>query len=240
MSTELASARDNVTEERKSSPVSEGGNDSLENDGITETGDDGGGVVEGADAGGPLEVDTDSTPASRTGDGPTPPRRGRVSRRVRSQLITSGKQTERKYKRSSVEYCLLAGVLSCTARNPRYTKLKKTAFDWESLPLIRECMQKLPLLFRRPVYDTPAGICTKRGSHPCPMDQTNTFYSLASLSSFVAKWSGHNSGPRDFLEAFLVHISRNTEIVFDAETRESLSSCVIDCESLVLHLSLAL
>jgi hypothetical protein len=72
----------------------------------------------------------------------------RVSKRVQSQMLTSEKETERLAKRSNVEYCLLAGTLSCTSQNPNYTRLLKSDFNWDDLPMLRACLESSRLLAR--------------------------------------------------------------------------------------------
>jgi hypothetical protein len=50
----------------------------------------------------------------------------RISKRVRSQIITSGKRAERSARRYSTEFCLLATILGCTADDPAYERLLHT------------------------------------------------------------------------------------------------------------------
>jgi len=149
----------------------------------------------------------------------------RVSKRVRSQMLTSEKQTERKSKRGSVEYCLLAGALSCTAQNPYYTKLLKEDLDKKDhLPLITQG----GLILNSPARnssDTPLDSATTT-----PIDQITAFVTPTSLNSFVTKWSRHNSGPRNLAEIFLIHVSLNVGDVFAVEGTDSISSCVLDCK----------
>ena len=148
----------------------------------------------------------------------------RVSKRVRSQMLTSEKQTERKSKRGSVEYCLLAGALSCTAQNPYYTKLLKEDLDkMDHLPLITQGGMILNSPARNS-SDTPSD------SDKAPVDQITAFVTPTSLNSFVTKWSRHNSGPRNLAEIFLIHVSRNVGDVFEVENTDSISSCVLDCK----------
>ena len=148
----------------------------------------------------------------------TPTRRERVSKRVRHQMIATEKQAERKSKRKSVEYCLLAGTLSCTAQHPHYNKLLLTDFNWECLPLIKKSVQQL---------HAPSQAQTTPNSTEASLRSSSN---QTSLNVFVANWSKNNSGPRHLLEAFLLHVSINTEDIFETEMTESLSSCVIDCE----------
>ena len=171
--------------------------------------------------------ETSTTTGSKSRDNNiSPPHRGRVSKRVRSHMITTEKQAERKSKRSSVEYCLLAGTLSCTAQNPHYTKLLKADFAWGHLPVLAKCMQTLPALSRA-LVEGPGVNKIERSSQ---MGHTNPFLSPTSLNEFILKWSRHNSGPRDLLEEFLLHVSLNARDIFAGAVSDSLSSCILDCK----------
>ena len=146
-----------------------------------------------------------------------------MSKRVRSQMITTEKQAERKSKRSSVEYCLLAETLSCTSQNPHYTKLLKA----ELSPLAK-CTKAPPAPTQAHVEGDSLVLISRLSQ-----SRTNSFLCPTSLNEFIIKWSRHNSGPRDMLEEFLLHVSLNTRDVFEASLtdKDSLSSCVIDCKS---------
>lgn len=148
---------------------------------------------------------------------------GRISKRVQSHMITTEKQAERKSKRSSVEYCLIAGTLSCTAQNPDYIMLLNA-----ELPLLVKCMNNHPSISQLHTDDSGFNMSV-RASH----SHINHFVSPTSLNEFVLKWSKQNSGPRELLEQFLLHISLNTRDVFETflAEKDRLSSCIIDCES---------
>ena len=174
---------------------------------------------------------TESSISPPRGPGRISPKGGRVSKRVRSQMLTSEKQTERKSKRGSVEYCLLAGALSCTAQNPYYNKLLKEKFTWKHLPQgikkFMECLDEHSVVVKNSnnLHKATTESATSQ------VDQTNNaFLTPTSLNSFVAKWSRHNSGPRSVAESFLIHISLNSEDVFEVEKTDSISSCVMDCK----------
>ena len=142
--------------------------------------------------------------------------RGRASKRVRSQLMTTEKQAERKSKRSSVQYTLLAGVLSCTSQHPSYTKMLATN---------QRTASKTPVKGR---------VLNRSQDNNAPHSQLglmNTSCSRQSLNEFILRWSRCNSGPRNVLDHLLTHISLNVADVFEGETTSSLSSCVINCKS---------
>ena len=148
----------------------------------------------------------------------------RTSKRVQSQLITSGKLAERKAKRNSVEFCFLAAVLGCSKDDETYKSMLKEKLDWDdSLPgglLIRSLSSCDPSSMKvgpKQVRDN-AGFEARLGD--------------ASLTAFVVKWSAKNSGPMDVLSHYLGHVAINVEEVFtvDPESTEVLSSCIIECE----------
>ena len=174
--------------------------------------------------------ETSTTTGSKSRDNNiSPPHKGRVSKRVRSHMITTEKQAERTSKRSSVEYCLLAGTLSCTAQNPHYTKLLKADFAWGHLPVLAKCMQTLPAL-PRALVECPGLRGVNKIARSSQMGHTNPFLSPTSLNEFILKWSRHNSGPRDLLEEFLLHVSLNAKDIFAGAVTDSLSSCILDCK----------
>ena len=188
--------------------------------------------IEGSAGNAPVDANTEGREAleaegnQQGADFISPPRQGRVSKRVRSQMITTEKQAERKSKRESVEYCLLAGVLSCTVQNPYYTKLLKRSSSWGDLPLIKKV---LPHLARDFPENSGSNLNADSSSGAKQIDDC---LSPASLNSFVAKWSRQNSGPRQLLEVFLLHVSLNTTDVFGVEQADSFSSCIVDGKSL--------
>lgn len=156
-------------------------------------------------------------------DGITSPRRGRVSKRVQSQAITSEKQTERRAKRSSAEYCMLAGVLSSTAQNPIYRKLLDAEIAWDKVPTLKRERLQLQTTQPPPV-DRP------QCHTAAPVQYQNEFRDSSSLSTFIQNMSGANSGPIDALDKFLVHLSLHTRDIFGFENTDEISSCVIECK----------
>lgn len=155
----------------------------------------------------------------------TSPRRGRVSKRVQTQAITSEKQNERRAKRSSAEYCLLAGVLSSTSRNPIYRNLVKANLSWKKIPIMKRSTHQLQACSPVQTKDRPQCLATVQSKQ-----HQNNFSAPSSLSTFIQKMSRVNSGSVDVLEQFLVHVSLHTSDVFDSEDADAMSSCVIDCK----------
>ena len=102
------------------------------------------------------------------------PRRGRVSKRVQSQTITSEKQSERRAKRSSAEYNLLAGLLSTTSQNPIYRNM-----------LADLCWDKLSSFTPSQVF-SPAKIGTRGKVSAQLKHHTECNSSPSSLSTFIS------------------------------------------------------
>jgi hypothetical protein len=148
----------------------------------------------------------------------------RTSKRVQSQLITSGKLAERKAKRSSVEFCFLAAVLGCSKDDVTYKSMLKEELDWDNV---------LPggLWIRSLSSCDPSSV--KVG--PKQVRDNDEFLARsgdASLTAFVVQWSAKNSGPMDVLSHYLGHVAMNVEEVFtvDPESTEVLASCIVECE----------
>jgi hypothetical protein len=141
----------------------------------------------------------------------------RVSKRVQSQMLTSEKETERLAKRSNVEYCLLAGTLSCTSQNPNYTRLLKSDFNWDDLPMLRACLESVS------TTATNSEHLRNKSINTATSETTHT------LGTFVETFSKNNSGPRNLLELFLVYIAMHPSDVF-GDGRSDLASCFLDCE----------
>ncbi len=146
--------------------------------------------------------------------------RGRVSSRVLCKMMTSEKRKEREAKQSSVEYCLLAGVLSCTAENPFYVHLLNSNVDWDHLPALEGCINHIQEFLRK----------KDSGQFSSRVHQAHSMLAPTSLRSFAMKWSKSNSGPRTLLENFLVHVSLHSKDVFSDESNESFDACIIECE----------
>ena len=143
----------------------------------------------------------------------------RTSKRLLSQLITSGKIAERKFRRSSVEYCFLAAALSTTKEEHRMITKRY---------LERAAAQLKSFESRR-----------RNASQNAPSDSSERHRKEAverlcssSLSAFVERWSGNNSGPMDLLQRFLGHVAMNVDDVFSSDPGGPmvLISCLFGCE----------
>jgi hypothetical protein len=148
--------------------------------------------------------------------------RSRSSKRVRSQLITSGKQAERAAKRNSVEYCFLASIMGCTADSAEYIELSRKEPPWDNMV----------------GYKPQEWMESTDGQGKSGMTRDNNSREElqlgdASIISFVQQWSAANSGPADVLENFVAHIASNVAEVFSGDSGENmvLADLFIECES---------
>eukprot|EP00978_Attheya_sp_CCMP212_P004084 scaffold8837_cov54-Attheya_sp.AAC.2 len=169
-----------------------------------------------------------------------PNRSHRSSKRVRSQLITSGKQAERAAKRNSVEYCLVSVLLCCTTNSRKYSSLLRKSIQWEDLPAVKQHV----LSIIRSVgvsgdekKDTPgSGLSTAKGQLKIRSNESEARTGNSSLNYFVSEGCRSNSGPMDMLARFLSHVSRHADQVFASESSGvmMLASCVTECFELLM------
>jgi hypothetical protein len=138
----------------------------------------------------------------------------RTSKRLLSQMITSGKIAERSANRKSFGYCFLAATLSCT--KTEYHEILKEAKSNNSTSHDDASPFKHEKASRNSSYDGNLLEARER-------------LSAASLGAFVEKWNGRNSGPADLLTKFLAHIARNVQEVFISDPRGplELTSCIL-------------
>jgi hypothetical protein len=152
----------------------------------------------------------------------------RTSKRLRSQQITSGKLAEKSSRRRSVEYCFLSATLSCTSDDPDYiSTLQRGVTAWPT-PGGDYVVNSGQVTLQRPQL-TRSTSHEKLGRQQM---EARERVADASLSTFVARWSGKNSGPMDLLSKFLVHIALHVEEVFASDPGGvmALSSCFLDCK----------
>lgn len=141
----------------------------------------------------------------------------RTSKRLRSQMITSGKIAERSANRKSFEYCFLASTLTCT-RTEYYRMLVEAKKSTLSVQPGRSSMKQ----------ENPSR------NNSCDLDriEAQERLSAASLGAFVERWNGKNCGPIDLLTKFLVHVAVNVQEVFVSDPRGplELTSCILTGE----------
>ncbi len=173
----------------------------------------------------------------------------RSSKRVRTQLITSGKQAERSAKRKSVAYCLIRSIIPCcTMEHPVYLYLSNKDLEqiWDELLPLRPYAERTGVMLRSmmPTYHKSGDVTgTSR-----PMDNNNHdvtkeklfntknhYVGKSSLNGFIKRWSRFNSGPRDMLYRYLAHISCFVDEIYHYETGAMmLSQCINDCFDVLL------
>jgi hypothetical protein len=146
----------------------------------------------------------------------------RTSKRVRSQLFTSGKIAERAWRRKSFDYCFIACTLS-TTRGRHRENMKKL----QGAGLIQGDDSKR------------SSLVSKGNSRNEPSDSRDVHSREAqerigesSLSAFVEMWNGRNSGPMDLMTNFLIHVANHVEDVFASDPNGAvvLTSCLLGCE----------
>jgi len=146
--------------------------------------------------------------------------RARSSKRVQSQLITSGKRAERESKRRSVEFCVLSSVLNCTADSTLYRDMVRYPVNWTELvdiassPIMedigKQAQSSKPFNSRQQAEERLGDSC---------------------LTAFIDQCSASNSGPFDVLNLFVAHVAMNVGDVFSGDASDSiiLSNMFLEC-----------
>lgn len=151
----------------------------------------------------------------------------RVSKRVRSQIISSGKRAERSSRRNSTEYCLLAATLGCTAENANYQRLLQTS-DSSALQGSDSFCGLVPAT-------VPAAQSKQSVGERFASDREDARERLgeSSLSSFVESCALRRSlSPLACMFHFVAHASLHISHVFSCDPGGALviSSCLLDCK----------
>ena len=151
------------------------------------------------------------------------PARARSSKRVLSQLITSGKRADRESKRGSVKYCLLASILSCTSEDEMYRNVARNNVDWDSSTNFD----------KGATHDL-----SKEGFESSLAQSEGTSLDSrlgdSSLKAFLDKWSAKNSGPMDVLQRYVAHVALNVVEIFQSDQDSlALSGLIVDCVDLL-------
>jgi hypothetical protein len=152
----------------------------------------------------------------------------RTSKRLRSQLITSGKIADRSSKRKSFDYCFLASTLSCTKEKHRENMKKLEGDKTVSYLLQGQDMSSSPTKMKGGSRNESSS------SKDVYRQEAKERLGDSSLSAFVERWSSRNSGPMDLLMNYLTHISINVEDVFASDPGGTmvLTSCLLGCKFL--------
>ena len=151
------------------------------------------------------------------------PARARSSKRVLSQLRTSCKRADRESKRGSVKYCLLASVLHCTSDDETFTSVSNNDVRWDSL------LKADSFTAEKRTKDGLESTLT-----PPEGDATDSRLGDFSLTAFVDKWNGMNSGPFDVMQHYVSHVAMHVVDVFHSDRDAlALSVLLLDCFDLL-------
>ena len=160
----------------------------------------------------------------------------RSSKRVRSQLITSGKQAERSAKRNSIEYCLVSSIVPCTISHPDYTACLNERLDWDNLKPLHEYSDMIKYMSEASTKDgnekdDVANSPGMRGNYN-RNGMISRIRGSPTLTTFINVWSRKNSGARDLLHRFLAHVSCYVESVYKCEEGNimMLTQCISECK----------
>ena len=158
-----------------------------------------------------MEEATKESPACSNSD---PVVSKRVSKRVQSQIINSGKRHQRSLRRHSTEYCLLAAVLGCTSSDPAYRALLRAS----------------------PTKDVSQ--FSQEGSRPQPLAHKKSA-DVVSLRSFVEEDS-MGVAPLPCLFRFVAKCSEDIAKVVASDPGGALlvASCLLDCKSVTIFVQI--
>jgi len=146
----------------------------------------------------------------------------RVSKRVQSQIITSGKRTERSNRRNSTEYCLLAATLGCSRDDENYRRMLQKAAEKEA-EANRDIMKQ-------------ASVERVSSAKEVALERLSD----SSLHNFVERISSYQFiSPFTCLFDFVAHASMHVSEVFSSDPSGSIvmSSCLLDCFDLMARRS---
>ena len=156
------------------------------------------------------------------------PLRSRSSKRVLSQLITSGKRAERDSKRRSVPFCLVASTLDCTHDDDRYRKVVSSVVNvWESVK------------WTSGIATTSTTATALTGKTTAASANSPNYASRmgdACITALVQQINQAHARPLHALERYIVHIATHVEQVFtstDQADSMGLTSFVTDCIDLL-------
>ena len=161
----------------------------------------------------------------------------RSSKRVRSQLITSGKQAERSTKRKSVEYCLISSIFFCSSAHPGYRHYLNIALPWKDVKPLCNYVKKIKSVLETcHGYEVEASErnsqITVKDNFPDRLVESAANVGISSLRSFIHRYSACNSGSFDLLERVLCHVSCFVEHVYRSEKGGLMfvTACIMECE----------
>jgi hypothetical protein len=147
----------------------------------------------------------------------------RVSKRLRSQILNSGKIAERSSRRSSVAYCLIGATLGVSPECREYTEQNQDG--------ILKKQFNLP-----PTVHSLAALRSDTNVEEEGREQAQERISPASLLAFVATVSKKSQTPFRATFQYLSHVSMYVDAVYSCESHGSLvlSTCLMDALDLLV------
>lgn len=154
----------------------------------------------------------------------------RSSARVRSNLITSGKQAERIAKRKNLEYCLVGALFQCTPDHPLFSSMVNADFPWDTLACF-SMLKDDDVSFVTTTSRTQLSLNNDRRGVLHVSEKRSTRNQSLELRDFVAKWTGTNSGPSQILHHFVNHIANHVEELYATElgSASNVTQCIMEC-----------
>lgn len=151
----------------------------------------------------------------------------RISKRLRTQLITEGKRSERSSRRTSADYCLLAAILGCIPTDKNYMALIEEGIQWNDSKTEKGGEEGMDESRRSESGVRRIALTDKRDRH---RQEAKERSGDASIAAFLA--SVNVATPINTLFCFVAHVSKHIADVFssDAGGAMTLSSSLLDCE----------
>lgn len=153
----------------------------------------------------------------------------RSSARVRSNLITSNKQTERSTKRKNVEYCLVGALLPCTSDHPLYSSIVNEKIQWETLACFSKLTDDTSSTTAVPQSHSPSSNEKRNGRNTS--SNLNHMSHPLDLSEFLTNWTNGNSGPSEVLYHLINHVAYHVEEIYSMEigSLSDVTQCIMEC-----------
>jgi hypothetical protein len=185
----------------------------------------------------PSHQTQDSEPDSREADSTSMDHGSpshRVSKRLRTQILTEGKKEKRLQRRQSVEYCVSAVTLGCAPDSLVYKELVATKrFDWNSVLPMDQMLQTLQ---QTGGGGGVGGSLLNRSSSFADneirvREDARRRLGDSSLSGFVhaVTW---DISPLGLLFRFVAHVGMHVEDVFASDKASPMMLCssLLDCK----------
>jgi hypothetical protein len=146
----------------------------------------------------------------------------RKSKRVRSQMLTSGKRNERMHRRNSTDYCFLSSILGCTIDDPIYVQ---SIQSYQPKWMVNDnCTNNMNDIMTTDIMTHPKTVSFSNDEDP--MDQLNE----SSLYNFICQISTFQICPLSCMFRFIAHASIYTKHVFTNDVGLfDMHSHILDC-----------